>query len=657
MSAAIQKIKDIIDTNQRSDDNFRNFVLQGGAGSGKTESLKEIISYISERYPERTIACITHTNVAVDEIKARVGNDYEISTIHSFLNDLIKRFKKNLREVLPDVFHLEIVKNEIHEEYKKCYGKYSNKLYSVKKEIADKVIGKRDYDKSPAKYNSELNTNIVLLNGEVSRIIQGKDFKNIGYNETRFDSFEDMTFSHDSLLLLANKLSVKFDLLPQIISNKFDFIFIDEYQDTSNDIIDLFLNLLPDNKKTTVGLFGDSMQGIYDDGVGDVNTHIERGLLRKIDKEDNFRCSEEVINFINTIRNDDIEQKIALKKNEVLEDRRGAVQLIYSIVDGKPTSFGSREEKDLYSQKLEALITSAKKNHIGEKVKLLVLTNKSISGEGGFPNLYRVFDDRFSEVKEEIEKELSKIQITELAELCKLYQTKTYNKLIVRLKKNGFQIKTVEDKNLIATFFQHLLAGELSVQSALSYSLEKKIIKKSERLQQYSSVREKFLEEIEANEKYKEIEKLYVTGSNTIKRLKDNHDLSIADEVFSEFEKAFKKKRFYRELFSEDLKFKEVINYYSYLNEETDYITMHKTKGSGIENVIVVLDEYFWNKYNFKSIYDPTTEPQKRLFNQKLFYVACSRAIKNLTMVRLVEGEDEEKKLKAYFTNCAVIKM
>ena len=32
-------------------------------------------------------------------------------------------------------------------------------------------------------------------------------------------------------------------------------------------------------------------------------------------------------------------------------------------------------------------------------------------------------------------------------------------------------------------------------------------------------------------------------------------------------------------------------------NEETEYITMHKTKGSSIENVIVVMDECFWKEY------------------------------------------------------------
>ena len=149
----------------------------------------------------------------------------------------------------------------------------------------------------------------------------------------------------------------------------------------------------------------------------------------------------------------------------------------------------------------------------------------------------------------------------------------------------------------------------------------------------------------------KYLEDLYFKGSNTRARLKKNHDIEISDEEFSTFEKALKRKTFYINLFSDKIKFGEVLNYYKYLNEETGYITMHKTKGSGIENVIVVLDEYFWTKYNFKSIYDESADLEKRNKNQKLFYVACPRTIKHLTINRLIENDAEEAMLKEYFKN------
>src|SRR5690606_1780175 len=148
-----------------------------------------------------------------------------------------------------------------------------------------------------------------------------------------------------------------------------------------------------------------------------------------------------------------------------------------------------------------------------------------------------------------------------------------------------------------------------------------------------------FLFDYNKNEEFLKLEKHFNDGANTVIRLNAQKKHIISQEKFDEFLNNLKKKNFYDELFSDKINLEEVINYYDYLNEttESDYITMHKTKGSGIKNVMVILDEYFWPKYNFKSIYDDSTDADKKLKNQKLFYVACSRTIKNLVIVRLVE--------------------
>ena len=75
-------------------DDKTSFVLQGGAGSGKTESLKELLIYINQTNPKAKVMCITHTNVAVNEIQSRTGNAFPVSTIHSFLNSLIKDYSR-----------------------------------------------------------------------------------------------------------------------------------------------------------------------------------------------------------------------------------------------------------------------------------------------------------------------------------------------------------------------------------------------------------------------------------------------------------------------------------------------------------------------------------------------------------------------------------
>ncbi len=44
-------------------------MLQGGAGSGKTEALKDLLQYMEHKSPDEKLVCITHTNLAVEEIK------------------------------------------------------------------------------------------------------------------------------------------------------------------------------------------------------------------------------------------------------------------------------------------------------------------------------------------------------------------------------------------------------------------------------------------------------------------------------------------------------------------------------------------------------------------------------------------------------------
>lgn len=632
----------------------QNFVLQGGAGSGKTESLKRVLEYISNKYPGEKIACITHTNLAVDEIKSRVSEGYTICTIHSFLNDLIKDYKKNLHEVISEIFKLKKVESLDHKEYKKNYEKYTSFLHKIKNETISKVIGKKEYDANASRFNDELNDNIDRLNKEIESIIKQKDYNDVKYNETRFDSFRDMSFGHDSLLRMATLLFENYPLLSKILRDKYNFIFVDEYQDTNSGIIDVFLRKIQINDKTTIGLFGDSMQGIYDDGIGDVEEYIKIGALEKIEKEDNYRCSKQVVDFINQLRNDGLKQEVAYKlKDGTLETndaRQGKVKLYYSIYDGARTASGNPQDKEEYSQHLNLVIKQVEKSYKG--YKKLMLTNKSIASKVGFENLYSVYNERYADVKDEIEKDLEKLHLLDLAKLSKAYTLKNFNYVITELKKSGFHVSHVEDKQKISSILETIVASEHGAIELLKIAIENKLIKKSDSFNSYLERKDTFLLELKENQFYQLFRLNYDNGQNTFTRMaKEIEDIN--EEVFNEHERLYKKERFYNDLFSTKIKFKEIINYLSYLNEETEFITMHKTKGSGINNVLIILDEYSWyQKYKFKSIFDSKEQDvEKRLYNQKLFYVACSRAIENLICIKILAKEEKEDVLKYFIYN------
>ena len=78
-----------------------NFLLSGGAGSGKTYSLVQFIQEAIRLNPTAKVACMTYTNAAVKEIEERVNHEnLQVSTIHDFLWNNIKSFQNELKKSL-----------------------------------------------------------------------------------------------------------------------------------------------------------------------------------------------------------------------------------------------------------------------------------------------------------------------------------------------------------------------------------------------------------------------------------------------------------------------------------------------------------------------------------------------------------------------------
>ena len=110
---AIEQIKQHIE-------NKKSFVLEAGAGSGKTYTLIETLNFlIQEKGKElennnKKIICITYTNVAKNEIIKRLENNplVLVSTIHEFLWSCIKSFQKQLKIELCKLNELRLNEEE-----------------------------------------------------------------------------------------------------------------------------------------------------------------------------------------------------------------------------------------------------------------------------------------------------------------------------------------------------------------------------------------------------------------------------------------------------------------------------------------------------------------------------------------------------------------
>lgn len=167
------------------------------------------------------------------------------------------------------------------------------------------------------------------------------------------------------------------------------------------------------------------------------------------------------------------------------------------------------------------------------------------------------------------------------------------------------------------------------------------------------------MKDFEADDCVQEFQKLYNGGANTRPRMlkkldaetQVHTDVSMVEDSYEAMERKLKKYIFLKRLFSPDLKLSEVLSFYRYEATEGIFATMHKTKGTGIDNVLVVCDEYGWvSEYDFSSCLTGQKPQTKReVQSRKLLYVACSRTKSNLAFVRLVPNDKELKYLKTVF--------
>ncbi|MEZ9495075.1 UvrD-helicase domain-containing protein [Vibrio splendidus] len=97
-------------------DNPKSFLLFAGAGSGKTRSLVNVLQEIREKNLDRLIqngqrvGVITYTNAACNEIQRRLSYDplFHVSTIHSFVWEMIKPFTEDIKRWLKNKLSSDI---------------------------------------------------------------------------------------------------------------------------------------------------------------------------------------------------------------------------------------------------------------------------------------------------------------------------------------------------------------------------------------------------------------------------------------------------------------------------------------------------------------------------------------------------------------------
>ena len=253
-----------------------------GPGAGKTHNMVDgIIKALGEIHSNRYIAVITYTNSATNNIKTRLAKriaipeNLFIGTMHSFINRFI---------VIP---YASVVLDKIGQEkiFMQCG---TDDVF----ELVKKKNGK-DYD----------NKAVAIMKAKIKDKLNEKGM--ITFDQTIALSRECMGAEY----------------VRRIISNRLQFLFIDEFQDTSNGIAEIIEHIRKQGK-TEIYCVGDPEQYIqsFDSSVkvfGNIPI-LKLAANSRYDVEfnqANRRCSIPIITFLNkfngrTFNGNKFEQKI-----------------------------------------------------------------------------------------------------------------------------------------------------------------------------------------------------------------------------------------------------------------------------------------------------------------------------------------------------------
>ena len=568
----------------------KSFVLEAGAGSGKTYTLIQTLNYLIQNKGKKLnkenqkIVCITYTNVAKNEINDRIENNelVLVSTIHEFLWNSIKQYQKQLK--------IELCKlNELNLE-------------------KDKAKGKTD-----SRYIENL----------IERI---DSIKRIEYNDTSFNDFENGIIQHDDVIEIAKMMYENYSLLTDIVSSKYPYIFVDEYQDTAEDTVFCLVDCLlkRNNGKIIIGFYGDSHQKIYDYGIGNLERYytVNGGQIELVKKEENYRSSLSVVSLLNNFRKN-IEQK---PQTEI----QGCAKFIYWA------NHPEKPKKNIRAFNAEIAVTKnafygnvvKRMSELGwiyednSNAKILVLANSRIAQRAGFGNLYSIFSRRFRQSTKErlldrnhplitffvgtIDKKTSQERRTGLEHLIHFWDNENQNEVIRFIRKNG---------SILSTEFKH--------------SHKKQITD--------------LLDKISTDRQNWKIKDAYnFASSNGLIFNKKLFEFILRIEKAPEDlpsdkdrERQVKDKTLYDAFMN--LPYTELLCFWKHVQKNTVFSTKHGTKGDEFTNVLTVIDDTEWaQEYNFKNFFNDTEEkPERKLRTRNLFYVECSRAIENLIVLCL----------------------
>ena len=566
-----------------------NFFVFAGAGSGKTRSLINTLNFLDKEQGEKLlmkgkqIAVITYTNAACDEISRRLQykSIFSVSTIHSFLWELIKNYQVDIKTWI-----MESVQKEIEElkqkQAKTSRGKAGEKRAENIKKKTERLAKIRSIQKFS--YNP---------NGD-----------NVGYD----------SLSHSEVIKMSTDFIATEPTMQNILTSKYPILLIDESQDTKKELIDALLIVCEKyGEKFIVGMFGDTMQKIYNDGKDNLAKCIPDNWVKPV-KIMNHRSAKRIVTLANSIRSSVDDQKQQARSDA----EEGTVRLFIT----------SKSNNKEYVEKRVAEMMSQDTGDIGwndeEDYKSLILEHHMAASRFGFSELYMPLSN-----SKKFDTSLRDGSIPELSILSKLVSPL----LAAYQSGNDFEVAKIIRKN------SPLLNKEVFI-TGLNNQVE--LLRKAE-------------EAVEL------LMKLWNDGKvptclEVLKSIRDTGLFKVGnrvDEVLADYSQDENEKiTALRTALSAP--FYELERYALYVSDNTRFATHQGVKGLEFPRVMVILDDaqargFLFSYEKLFGVKAQSDTDEKNAHDGKdtsitrtarLFYVACTRAKKSLAIVAYTENEE-----------------
>ena len=325
-------------------------LIMAGAGSGKTRVLTHRYAHLVKHHnvDVEQILAITFTNKAAEEMKLRISKLLNLKISPKWISTFHSLCVKILR---------------IHGDkigYKSNFTIYdqsdSNKV--IRNCMSENNVDLKQY--SPKRFQAHISNlkNSMISPGEA--LENAESFFEVKVAEI-YSSYEKKliianSMDFDDLLIKTVELLQTNESILKFWSNKFQFIMVDEYQDT-NFVQYKLVELLGSNNKN-VCVVGDSDQSIYAFRGADIRNIIEfekdfsNATIIQLDK--NYRSSKKILNLANSVISNNPRK---IEKN-LWTDNEDGLDI---------SSFRFRSEKDearWVAEEVKNLIDSSKENEI-----------------------------------------------------------------------------------------------------------------------------------------------------------------------------------------------------------------------------------------------------------------------------------------------------